>query len=204
MFRGSWGLYLLSSVVAWASFPVGLFPCPFPESWAGCRYEEVANRALRFKDDKDKNISLAVVSLIPRLADFCPERFLSEHFTICMDHLLKMTAPKVWSNSEDHGTAFLALKETVEALRRHLQTTVLSSWLPRIVDRLSEAISCDKARKDSPCKEALEVSQSMKCTSGAVCCVINVLHHNAQGCLHIVCSVQPFQQLQVFCLAWQL
>ncbi|CAD7701599.1 unnamed protein product [Ostreobium quekettii] len=126
------------------------------------RYEEVANSTLKFKDDKDKNICLAVVSLIPRLADFCPERFMAEHFGSCMEHLLKMAGPKMWNSASDQGVVFLALKGIVEALHRHNETKELSGWLPKIVERLSETISGQKKeRKDSPCKEALECEGSL-------------------------------------------
>lgn len=54
--------------------PSPSIPAP-PGEFLLARYREVVETVLRFKDSKEKLIRRAVISLLPRLAAFAPERF---------------------------------------------------------------------------------------------------------------------------------
>lgn len=43
------------------------------------RYREVCDTVLRFRDSKEKLIRRAVITLVPRLAAFAPERFVKSY-----------------------------------------------------------------------------------------------------------------------------
>lgn len=55
-----------------------------------CRYKEVVETVLRFKDSKEKLIRRAVLVLVPRLAAFAPERFAAEYLSKCIAHVLSV------------------------------------------------------------------------------------------------------------------
>ena len=60
-----------------------------PASRAGefmlARYREVCDTVLRFRDSKEKLIRRAVITLLPRLAAFAPERFVKSYLKqVCM------------------------------------------------------------------------------------------------------------------------
>ena len=52
------------------------------------RYREVVDIVLHFRDHKERIIRRAVVSLIPRLAAFAPERFAATYLPTCTDYLI--------------------------------------------------------------------------------------------------------------------
>ena len=54
------------------------------------RYREVVEIVLHFRDSKEKQIQRAVISLIPRLAAFAPERFAATYLDTCVDYLISI------------------------------------------------------------------------------------------------------------------
>ena len=52
------------------------------------RYREVCDTVLRFRDSKEKLVRRAVISLLPRLAAFAPERFARSYLDRATEHLL--------------------------------------------------------------------------------------------------------------------
>ena len=54
------------------------------------RYREVVETVLKFRADKNHLIRRAVVSLLPRLAAFAPERFAATYLRQCTEHLLQV------------------------------------------------------------------------------------------------------------------
>ena len=54
------------------------------------RYREVVEIVLHFRESKEKLIRRAVISLIPRLAAFAPERFAATYLSTCTDYLINI------------------------------------------------------------------------------------------------------------------
>lgn len=54
------------------------------------RYREVVEIVLHFRESKEKLIRRAVISLIPRLAAFAPERFAATYLASCTDYLINV------------------------------------------------------------------------------------------------------------------
>lgn len=54
------------------------------------RYREVVEIVLHFRESKEKQIQRAVISLIPRLAAFAPERFAATYLNTCVDYLISI------------------------------------------------------------------------------------------------------------------
>ena len=54
------------------------------------RYREVVEIVLHFRESKEKQIQRAVISLIPRLAAFAPERFAATYLDTCVDYLISI------------------------------------------------------------------------------------------------------------------
>ncbi len=54
------------------------------------RYREVVETVLRFRDSKEKLIRHAVITLLPLLAAFAPERFSRTYLTVATAHLLSV------------------------------------------------------------------------------------------------------------------
>ena len=54
------------------------------------RYREVVEIVLHFRESKEKLIRRAVISLIPRLAAFAPERFAATYLSTCTDYLINV------------------------------------------------------------------------------------------------------------------
>jgi len=78
------------------------------------RYREVCEKVLSFRNHKEKLIRGAIVTLIPRLASFAPERFVKSYLQESTEHLLS-----VLSNSPaERAAAFQALGEMATALSR--------------------------------------------------------------------------------------
>jgi hypothetical protein len=54
------------------------------------RYREVVETVLRFRESKERLIRRAVISLLPRLAAFAPERFAVTYLKQCTNYLLSV------------------------------------------------------------------------------------------------------------------
>ncbi|KAL0334980.1 UNVERIFIED_CONTAM: Serine/threonine-protein kinase TOR [Sesamum radiatum] len=52
------------------------------------RYREVAEIVLRYLEHRDRLVRLSITSLLPRIAHFLRDRFVTNYLTICMKHIL--------------------------------------------------------------------------------------------------------------------
>ncbi|XP_027362305.1 serine/threonine-protein kinase TOR isoform X2 [Abrus precatorius] len=106
------------------------------------RYREVAEIVLRYLDHRDRLVRLSITSLLPRIAHFLRDRFVTNYLTICMDHILS-----VLKTPQDRDSGFIALGEMAGALDGEL-----IHYLPTITNHLREAIA---PRRSKPSLEAL-------------------------------------------------
>lgn len=106
------------------------------------RYREVAEIVLRYLEHRDRLVRLSITSLLPRIAHFLRDRFVTNYLTICMDHILS-----VLKTPQDRDSGFIALGEMAGALDGEL-----IHYLPTITTHLREAIA---PRRIKPSLEAL-------------------------------------------------
>ncbi|KAF9622962.1 hypothetical protein IFM89_035677 [Coptis chinensis] len=106
------------------------------------RYKEVAEIVLRFLQHRDRLVRLSITSLLPRIAQFLRDRFVTNYLTICMDHILA-----VLRNPAERASGFIALGEMAGALDGEL-----IHYLPTITPHLRDAIA---PRRGRPLLEAL-------------------------------------------------
>ncbi|MCI08841.1 serine/threonine-protein kinase TOR-like, partial [Trifolium medium] len=93
------------------------------------RYREVAEIVLRYLEHRDRLVRLSITSLLPRIAHFLRDRFVTNYLTICMNHILS-----VLKVPQDRDSGFIALGEMALALDGEL-----SHYLPTITTHLREA-----------------------------------------------------------------
>ncbi|XP_059447340.1 serine/threonine-protein kinase TOR isoform X3 [Corylus avellana] len=106
------------------------------------RYREVADIVLRYLEHRDRLVRMSITSLLPRIAHFLRDRFVTNYLTICMNHILA-----VLQIPAERATGFTALGEMAGALDGELV-----HYLPRITSHLREAIA---PRRGKPSPEAL-------------------------------------------------
>jgi len=75
------------------------------------RYREACDTVLLFRGNQEKVIRRAVISLIPKLAAFAPERFVRSYLRQSTGHLLAVLACP-----SDQGAGFAALAEMISSL----------------------------------------------------------------------------------------
>ncbi|CAA0834265.1 Serine/threonine-protein kinase TOR [Striga hermonthica] len=106
------------------------------------RYREVAEIVLRYLEHRDRLVRLSITSLLPRIAYFLRDRFVTNYLTTCMKHIfrvLKMPA--------EAASGFIALGEMAGALDGEL-----INYLPTITSHLHDVIT---PRRGQPSMEAL-------------------------------------------------
>ncbi|KAL3515383.1 hypothetical protein ACH5RR_022285 [Cinchona calisaya] len=106
------------------------------------RYREVAEIVLRYLDSRDRLVRLSITSLLPRIAHFLRDRFVTNYLTICMNHILH-----VLKIPAERASGFIALGEMAGALDGEL-----INYLPTITLHLRDAIA---PRRGRPSPEAL-------------------------------------------------
>ncbi|XP_050232506.1 serine/threonine-protein kinase TOR isoform X2 [Mercurialis annua] len=106
------------------------------------RYREVAEIVLRYLEHRDRLVRLSITSLLPRIAHFLRDRFVTNYLTICMNHILA-----VLRLPAERGSGFIALGEMAGALDGELV-----NYLPTIMSHIRDAIA---PRRDKPSLEAL-------------------------------------------------
>ncbi|KAL2477399.1 Serine/threonine-protein kinase TOR [Forsythia ovata] len=106
------------------------------------RYREVAEIVLRYLEHRDRLVRLSITSLLPRIAHFLRDRFVTNYLTICMKHILHVL--KIPAES---ASGFIALGEMAGALDGEL-----INYLPTITSHLRDAIA---PRRGRPSLEAL-------------------------------------------------
>ncbi|GAB2292090.1 hypothetical protein Dimus_026338 [Dionaea muscipula] len=106
------------------------------------RYKEVAEIVLRYLEHRNQLVRLSITSLLPRIAHFLRDRFVSNYLTICMNHILT-----VLKMPTERASGFIALGEMAGALDGELV-----HYLPTITSHIRDAIT---PRKGRPSPEAL-------------------------------------------------
>ncbi|KAK2968905.1 hypothetical protein RJ640_018597, partial [Escallonia rubra] len=106
------------------------------------RYKEVAEIVLRYLEHRDRLVRLSITSLLPRIAHFLRDRFVTSYLTICMNHILA-----VLKIPAERASGFIALGEMAGALDGELV-----HYLPTIMSHLRDAIA---PRRGRPLLEAL-------------------------------------------------
>uniref|UniRef100_A0A5B7BS83 Serine/threonine-protein kinase TOR n=1 Tax=Davidia involucrata TaxID=16924 RepID=A0A5B7BS83_DAVIN len=106
------------------------------------RYREVAEIVLRYLEHRDRLVRLSITSLLPRIAHFLRDRFVTNYLSICMNHILA-----VLKIPAERASGFIALGEMAGALDGELQ-----KYLPTITNHLRDAIA---PRRGRPSLEAL-------------------------------------------------
>ncbi|XP_074572810.1 serine/threonine-protein kinase TOR [Curcuma longa] len=106
------------------------------------RYREVADIVLKYLEHRDRLVRLSITSLLPRIAHFLRDRFVTNYLKICMDHILA-----VLRIPAERASGFVALGEMAGALDGEL-----IPYLPTITLHLRDAIA---PRRGRPSLEAL-------------------------------------------------
>lgn len=106
------------------------------------RYREVAEIVLRYLEHRNPLVRLSITSLLPRIAHFLRDRFVTNYLTICMNHILA-----VLKIPTERASGFIALGEMAGALDGELV-----HYLPTITSHLRDAIA---PRRGRPSLEAL-------------------------------------------------
>ncbi|CAL9754588.1 unnamed protein product [Musa acuminata subsp. burmannicoides] len=106
------------------------------------RYREVADIVLKYLEHRDRLVRLSITSLLPRIAHFLRDRFVTNYLKICMDHILA-----VLRIPAERASGFIALGEMAGALDGEL-----IPYLPTITLHLRDAIA---PRRGRPSLEAL-------------------------------------------------
>ncbi|KAK1369657.1 Serine/threonine-protein kinase TOR [Heracleum sosnowskyi] len=106
------------------------------------RYREVAEIVLRYLEHRDRLVRLSITSLLPRIAHFLRDRFVTNYLTICMNHILA-----VLKIPAERASGFIALGEMAGALDGELY-----NYLPTITSHIRDAIA---PRRGRPSLEAL-------------------------------------------------
>ncbi|XP_017970870.1 PREDICTED: serine/threonine-protein kinase TOR [Theobroma cacao] len=106
------------------------------------RYREVAEIVLKYLEHRDRLVRLSITSLLPRIAHFLRDRFVTNYLTICMNHILT-----VLRIPAERASGFIALGEMAGALDGELV-----HYLPTITSHLRDAIA---PRRGRPSLEAL-------------------------------------------------
>ena len=122
------------------------------------RYREVCATVLRFRDSKEKLIRRAVITLLPRLAAFAPERFVRSYLKQSTEHLLTVLA-----NSFERGAGFVAVAEMASALASAGVGHYLKApddFLRPIATQIRECL-LSRMRGKGQCSEALECAGTL-------------------------------------------
>ncbi|KAG0576661.1 hypothetical protein KC19_5G097200 [Ceratodon purpureus] len=106
------------------------------------RYKEVAKFVFDYRDHRNPLVRQSITALLPRIAHFLRDRFVSSYLQICMDHLLN-----VMRKPDERESGFHALSEMANAVGKELV-----KYLPTIMSILKDAIS---PRRGKPSLEAV-------------------------------------------------
>lgn len=107
------------------------------------RYKEVASFVLKYREIRNPLVRQSITALLPRIAHFLRDRFVSSYLKICMDHLLN-----VMRKADERESGFHALAEMASAVGKELK-----EYLPIIMSILKDAIN--PPRRGRPSLEAV-------------------------------------------------
>lgn len=106
------------------------------------RYKEVAKFVFDYREHRNPLVRQSITALLPRIAHFLRDRFVSSYLQICMQHLLT-----VMRKADERESGFHALSEMANAVGKEL-----TRYLPAIMNILKDAIS---PRRGRPSLEAV-------------------------------------------------
>ncbi|PRQ22228.1 putative non-specific serine/threonine protein kinase [Rosa chinensis] len=132
------------------------------------RYREVAEIVLRYLDHKDRLVRLSITSLLPRIAHFLRDRFVTNYLETCMNHILAVLR----QSAELRSSGFIALGEMAGALDGEL-----FFYLGQITPHLREAIA---PRRGRPSLEALA------CVGNIAKAMGPAMEHDVRGLLDVM------------------
>ena len=126
------------------------------------RYREVCETVLKFRESKEKLVRRAVITLLPRLAAFAPERFVKAYLQQSCEHLVAVLGVPA-----ERGAGFVALAEMATALARAGvagRMKAPTDFLRPIAGHIREALLAPRVRArggaaasaPAACPEALE------------------------------------------------
>lgn len=124
------------------------------------RYREVCETVLRFRESKEKLVRRAVITLLPRLAAFAPERFVKAYLQQATEHLLGVLVVPA-----ERGAGFTAIAEMASALSRAGvagRMKAPTDFLRPIAAAIREALLAKGGRGRAPTSpEALECAGTL-------------------------------------------
>ncbi|KAL7227451.1 hypothetical protein ACSBR1_022327 [Camellia fascicularis] len=118
------------------------------------RCREFAEIVLRYLEHRDRLVRLSITSLLPRIAHFLRDRFVTNYLAICMDHFFA-----VLKTPAERASGFVALGKMAGALDGELV-----HYLPTITSHLRDAIA---PRRGKPSLEALSCVGSIAKAMGS-------------------------------------
>ncbi|KAL6771425.1 TOR1 [Auxenochlorella protothecoides x Auxenochlorella symbiontica] len=126
------------------------------------RYREVCETVLRFRDSKEKLIRRAIITLLPRLAAFAPERFTKSYLDSATEHLLA-----VLGSPADRGAGFAAIAEMSTSLSSAGVASKLrrGDYLRPIALHIRDAL-LGQSKTKAPCSEALHCAGTLAVALG--------------------------------------
>ncbi|KAJ3083694.1 phosphatidylinositol kinase- protein kinase tor1, partial [Quaeritorhiza haematococci] len=96
------------------------------------RYKEITETILKFKDHRDALVRRTVIALIPTLAAFDPETFVSTYLGVCMGHLLG----QLKKDRDRSSSAFLAIGKVAIAVGSNM-----GPYLDPVLQNIREGLS---------------------------------------------------------------
>ncbi|KAF6153004.1 hypothetical protein GIB67_021609 [Kingdonia uniflora] len=103
------------------------------------RYREVAEIVVRYLEHRDHLVRQSITSLLPRIAHFLRDRFVTNYLEICMKHILD-----VLTKPAECGSGFIALGEMAAPLDGKFL-----DYLPKFLPHLRDAITRRRGNRSS-------------------------------------------------------
>ena len=122
------------------------------------RYREVAEAALAHRASRNRDVRLAVMALLPRLARFSPERFCANYLAATLEFLFGKDGPlrnatALGGNADLRGAAYTTIGELAQALSSGGLAARLTPHLVELNALCREGIA--PPRRGRACPEAL-------------------------------------------------
>jgi len=100
-------------------------------------------------------VTIAVLHLIPRMAEFCPERFVHERLVDAMNIILPLSHDGMRTDcAEEEAASFQALKGLALSMKGLGNQSYLKNWIQEIAQKLMMAF--EKRMNSQSHEEALE------------------------------------------------
>ena len=109
------------------------------------KFSEACDLVLKYKDSRNKLVRRTVIALLPRLAHFQPESFISSYLDKVLSHLIASLKA-----STERPTAFMALGSVAVAVGDHKCGEALFSQLDEIIALLKDGLTPKRSRPFCP------------------------------------------------------